>query len=266
VQLFSVGGQGRGVDGVTAEPSWVAKRRRRCDPGEVWASSGWSPVARMSGHRPRRSSPCPRPLSAVRPSVQSVKRTSGVRCPRVRCPRGRCHRWPDGRACGVRGAAAALSAPRWPLEWLGAAGRPRGAQWVRRAAVVRGRPPASELDGKGWCCVGRGWLARGSPDLGRRIARAQAAAPPRRLADKGAGPAPGCRSVGGGAPERAGAHQSPGRWVLGRLPAWPDHGAGQGAVTTLGGRWAGDGPVSSVPEGPSGSAGEQAAAAARPRT
>ena len=47
-------------------------------PGEVWPPSGWSPVARMSGRRPRRSSPCPRPLSAVRMSVQSVTRTSGV--------------------------------------------------------------------------------------------------------------------------------------------------------------------------------------------
>jgi hypothetical protein len=47
--------------------------------------------------------------------------------------------------------------------------------------------------------LGWPWVpARGSTTkLGRRITREQAAAPPRRLADKGAGPAPGCRSLAG---------------------------------------------------------------------
>jgi hypothetical protein len=211
----------------------------------------------MSGRRPRRSSPCPRPVSAVRTSVQSVMRTSGVHG--VRCPRDRCH--PGVRTDGPP-VSAALQ-PRCPDRaepWNGS---------VRRAVPV-GRngfdvPPWSAgawspacigPEGKEWCCVGRGWLARGSTaDLDRRIARTQAAAPPRRLADKGAGPAPGCWSVGWGVRERAGAHQSPQvrpRQVAGVVP---DHGLDREVVTTLRGRWAGDGPVSSVPEGPSGSAG-----------
>src|SRR5512132_2185778 len=110
------------------------------------------------------------------------------------------------------------------------------------------------------------WPARGSTtDLGRRIARAQAAAPPGRLADKGAAPAPGCWSVGR-EHENTQVLTSPRRCVLGRLPAWClTMGLDRDVVTTLRGRWAGDGPVSSVPQGPSGSAGEQTAAAARPR-
>jgi hypothetical protein len=97
---------------------------RRCDRGEVWLPSGWSPVARMSGRRPRRSSPCPRPLSAVRTSVsnRSSGRPVSTRPVSTRPVPSRC---PDGRVSGVRGSAAALSGPRWPVEWLGAAGRPR---------------------------------------------------------------------------------------------------------------------------------------------
>jgi hypothetical protein len=97
---------------------------RRCDRGEVWLPSGWSPVARMSGRRPRRSSPCPRPLSAVRTSVsnRSSGRPVSTRPVSRRPVPCRC---PDGRVSGVRGSAAALSGPRWPVEWLGAAGHPR---------------------------------------------------------------------------------------------------------------------------------------------
>jgi hypothetical protein len=231
-QLFSVGGQGRGAIRARSGRPAGGHRSRGCpDTGHA----GRRPVRVLCppcGRPSNRSSGRPvstRPVSHASGAIQVSGRT-GLWCPRL-CSRA------------VRTALA--------LEWLGAAGSPRWAQWVRRAAVVhgrRGRPPAYGLDGKGWCCVGRGWLARGSPDLGRRIARTGCgAAPP--PGDKGAGPAPGCRSVGWGARERAGAHLSSRRWVLGRLPAWPDHGAGQGAVTTLRGRWAGDGPVSSVPEG-----------------
>jgi hypothetical protein len=226
----------------------------------------------------RRSRGCPdtghagrRPVRVLcppfgRPSNRSSGPPVSTRPVSTRPVPSRC---PDRRASGVRSAAAALSAPRWPLERLGAAGRPRWRNgfdvppWSADAVVARPHPGLTGRDGAG--------LAVGGSHEGRLTwaaasHRAQAAAPPRRLADKGAGPAPGCWSVGWGARERAGAHQSPRRWVLGRLSAWPDYGAGQGVVTTLCGRGAGDGSVSSVPEGPSGSAGGQAAAAARPRT
>ena len=74
-QLFSGGGQGRGVGVVTRSRYGWPSATRRCDPGEVWPPSGWSPVARMSGRRPRRWSPCPRALSAVRTSESN--RSSG---------------------------------------------------------------------------------------------------------------------------------------------------------------------------------------------
>jgi hypothetical protein len=145
---------------------------RRWDPGEVWPPSGWSPVARMSGRRPRRSSPvrvlcppCGRPSdrSSGRPSDRSRGRPVSTRPVSRRPVPSRC---PDGRASGVRGSAAVLSAPGWTLEWLGAAGRPRWAQWVRRAAVVRGRRgrlPASDLTGRDGAA-----LAVGGSHEGRR--------------------------------------------------------------------------------------------------
>jgi hypothetical protein len=247
-------------------------------PGEVWPPSGWSPVARMSGRRPRRSSPCPRPLSAVRMSVQSVTRTSGVHASGVHAS--------GVHASGVHASGAIQVSGRTGLRCPRLCSRvirtaldpgmarcggpsPLGAMGsrCRRGPRAAWSPARMGPDGKGWCWVGRGWLARGSPaDLGRRIARRpQAAAPPGRLADKGAGPAPGCRSVGWGAREHPGAHQSPAgaSWAGCRRGARPW--AGQEVVTTLRGRWAGDGPGSSVPEDPSGSTREQTAAAARPR-
>ena len=48
------------------------------------------------------------------------------------------------------------------LEWLGVAGRPGRAQRVDVPPMVggrRGRLPASGLTRRGWCGVGRGWLA-----------------------------------------------------------------------------------------------------------
>jgi hypothetical protein len=95
---------------------------------------------------------------------------------------------------------------------------------------------------------GRGWLARGSTaDLGRRIARGQAAAPPRRLADKGAGPAPGWRGRLAGEHENERVLTSPPQVRPGQVVGVvPDHGLDREVVTPLCGRWAGDGPVSSV--------------------
>jgi hypothetical protein len=130
----------------------------------------------------------------------------------------------------------------------------------------RGRLPASGLTGRDGAGLAVGGSDKGRRQTGdRRIARPQAGAPPRRLAGKGAGPAPGCWSVGWGAPERAGAHQSPAGASWAGAGVVPDHGLDREVVTTLCGRWAGDGPVSSVPERPMGLGGEQTAAAARPR-
>jgi hypothetical protein len=54
--------------------------------------------------------------------------------------------------------------------------------------------------------------------------------------------------------------------VLGRWPAWcPTMGVDREVVSTLRGRWAGGGPVSSNSGGLTRSGGEQPAAAARPR-
>jgi len=171
-------------------------------PGEVGPPSGWSPVARMSGRRPGRSLPVRLVRSAVGMSVQPVERTSSIRASGVHASGVQCHpRCPDGPGSGVRGAAAALSAPRWPLEWLGVAGRPGRAQRVDVApwsagGVVACR--ASGRTGRGWCGVGRGWLARGSTlGQGRRLAGVPAAAPPGRRADTGAGPGQGAGRVAG---------------------------------------------------------------------
>jgi hypothetical protein len=200
-------------------------------PGEVWPPSGWSPVARMSGRRPRRSSPCPRPLSAVRMSVQSVTRTSGVHASGVHASGVHASgvHASGVHASGVHASGAiqvsgrtALRCPRLCSRVIRTALDPGMARCAgpsplgamgsrcRRGPRAAWSPARMGSDGKGWCWVGRGWLARGSTaDLGRRIAGAQAGAPPRRLADKGAGPAPGCRSVGWGAREHPGAHQFP---------------------------------------------------------
>jgi hypothetical protein len=131
---------------------WAVVQRRRPGPRRrcghrgavIGGQAAPDTATRARSGRPaggRRSRGCPDTGHAGRHPV-------GVLCPPCGCPSNRSSgrpvstrpvstrpvpsRCPDGRASGVRGAAAALSAPRWPLEWLGAAGRPRGAQWVRR--------------------------------------------------------------------------------------------------------------------------------------
>ena len=167
-------------------------------------------------------------VGRCRPS-QSVKRTSvSMRPVSTRPVPSRC---PDGRPSGVRGSTAALSAPRWTLEWLGAAGRPRWAQWVRRAAVVRGRRgrlPAWGLKERmvlGWPWVARPRVAgRPGPPHRTRTGRG-AASPPGRQGSWSSARVP---SVGWGAREHPGApgppQVRPGQ-VAGVVP---DHGAGQG--------------------------------------
>jgi hypothetical protein len=117
------------------------------------------PGAGYAGRRPVRvlCPPCGRPSNRSSGRPVSTRPVS-TRPVSTRPAPSRC---PDGRASGVRGSAAALSGPRWTLEWLGAAGRPRWAQWVRRAAVVRGRrgrlpaPGLTGRDGAGLAVVAR---------------------------------------------------------------------------------------------------------------
>jgi hypothetical protein len=146
--------------------------------------------------------------STVPPSGRPSNRSSGH--PVSRCP--------DGQASGVRGAAA-LSGPRWALEWLGVVGRPsvgRSGSTCRRGPRAAWSPAGIGPNGKRWCDVGRPWLARGSTVAQvRRLAGFPAAAP------------------------------------LGHLTMGLD----REVVTTLSGRWAGGGPVSSSSGGPLGSVG-----------
>jgi hypothetical protein len=65
--------------------------------------------SRMSGRRPRRSSLCPRPLSAVRTDVRPTGRAD-VRCPRIRCPGDRV------QATGVHTTGAIRVSGRTPVR------------------------------------------------------------------------------------------------------------------------------------------------------
>jgi hypothetical protein len=155
-----------------------------------------------------------------------------VRCPRVRCPRVRRH--PGVRTDGP--AVFAALPPRCPHRagpWNGSVPRAvpvgRMGSTCRRGLRAAWSTARIGPDGKGWCWVGRGWLARGStPDLGRPIAGAQArrrlAAWPTRepVQRHGAG-----RLAGG--PENTQVLTSPpagASWAGAGVV--PDHGAGQG--------------------------------------
>jgi hypothetical protein len=152
------GGDGRGGSVVTAEPSWMGERRRRGNPSGVGPAQPPVAVAVEDVRTP--DTPlvaCPRPLSAGRTSVHWVGRTSGVQ--RDRCPR-------DRRDPGVRtdtppvtvAPASALSAPRWILACVGAAGPPTSgrvgcdiSRWSASGWVVAA--PNWGLAGKGWSWV-----------------------------------------------------------------------------------------------------------------
>jgi hypothetical protein len=85
---------------VTAEPSWIAQRRRRCNPSEVRAAQpAVAVVVAVQDVRTPATAVVagPRPLSAMRTDVRPTGRAD-VWCPGDRCPRDRgdpgC---PDGR-------------------------------------------------------------------------------------------------------------------------------------------------------------------------
>ncbi len=227
---------------VTAEPSWMGERRRRGNPSGVGPAQPPVAVAVEDVRTP--DTPlvaCPRPLSAGRTSVHWVGRTSGVQ--RDRCPR-------DRRDPGVRtdtppvtvAPASALSAPRWILACVGAAGPPTSgrvgcdiSRWSASGWVVAARIGAWRgRDGRGFGCA---WLRQGRRQTGRRYGPAAAAAsrsPPGR---HGSWSNAGCRSVGWG-------HEQ--EQLLTRRPAgasWTgcrcDGRLGQEMLITLRGRCAG---------------------------
>jgi hypothetical protein len=214
---------GAGV--VTAEPSWMAERRRRGNPSGVGPAQRrwpwpWPWPSRMSGRRPRHWSPvrvrCP-------PGDVCPLGRADVRCPRDRCPR-------DRRDPGVRTDTPPVTVARRPrcphragswhasVRWgrprLGASGaiccggRRVAGSSLPRIGVWQGR------DGRGFGCA---WLRQGRRQTGRRYGSAAAAAsrsPPGR---HGSCPAQGAgRLVGARA--RAAAHTSPCRCVLDQLP------------------------------------------------
>ena len=188
---------------VTAEPSWMAERRRRGNPSGVGPAQPPVAVAVEDVRTP--DTPlvaCPRPLSAGRTSVHWVGRTSGVQ--RDRCPR-------DRRDPGVRTDTPPVTVARRPRC------PHRAGSW--HASVRRGRP---RLGASGALCRG-GRRVAGSwlPELGsggegmvvgsavpgsdRVDGRPAACMDPRRLrrrarrrADMGAGPAQGAGRLAGG--------------------------------------------------------------------
>jgi hypothetical protein len=194
-----------------------------------------------------------RPVSMRPVSLRLVSTRPGViRGPgrtRVRCPRP--------------------LQPRWIRNTSVRRDRPRLVHRVRRVAVVGER--------LGRRCPNRAWRAKDGPTLAVRgshearrqtwrcFAGVQAAAPrspPGRPGELVQGQVPvGWWGSRGG----AGAPKSP-QVRAGRVAGvLADHGLDREVVTTLGGRCAGGGPVSSGAGGPIRFSGEQTAAAARPR-
>jgi hypothetical protein len=203
---------GAGV--VTAEPSWMAERRRRGNPSGVGPAQRrwpwpWPWPSRMSGRRPRHWSPvrvrCP---PGGRLSTGSGGRPVSTRPVSTRPARSWC---PDGHASGDRGPASALSAPRWILACVGAVGPPTSgrvgcdmSRWSASGWVVAA--PNWGLAGKGWswvrlCLAPTGSTADRPPVWIRGgCGVALAAGPTWELSSAG------CRSVGGGTSKSSCSH------------------------------------------------------------
>jgi hypothetical protein len=243
----------------------VSSAPRRGDPRRGRAAQRMV-AGREDVRTPGRSLPCPRPRSRrgdVRPTGRADVQRLHIQRPRVRCHPGvRKDRPPVSAALPPRcprragpGVAVGRAVP------VGRSGSTR-----RRGPRAAWSPACIGPDGKGMRGVGRAWLPRGStvaprPPLGRRPG-CGAASPP---GDTGAGPGPGRRPGGRGAWGRSRYSPAP-QGVLGRSPAWcSTMGPDQEMVTTLCGRWASGGPVSSSSGGPTRFGGERPAAAARPR-
>jgi len=215
---------------VTAAALWGCRAPQTRQPERALAAHPAVAVvvpSRMSGRRPRRSSLCSRPLSAMRTDVRPTGRVD-VRCPRVRCPCVRCPcAWCPHDRCdpGVRtdtrpvsAAAATALDPNTSVR----RDRPRLVHRVRRVAVVGERLGRRCRIGPGrqgmverWPCVAR---TRVDARLGAASQASRLRRRARRLADQGSWSRARCRSVGGGAGEEQ-VLPSPRRCVLGGLPA-----------------------------------------------
>ena len=202
--------------------------------------------------------------SDVCPTGRADLQHPGVRGLQSRCPGLQV----SGRTgSGVRGAAVALSAPRWTPggSVTGRPGRAQGST-CRRGRWAAWSPAGIGPDGKGM--VRRWpWLAgtRSTAAQGRRLAGVPAAAPPwPRRADMGAGARAGV-PAGGGEPGTEQVLTGPaGR--PGQVAALvPGHGPGPRGGDHAGWSLGEGGPWRSAPEGPLGSVGEQPAAAPRPQ-
>ena len=208
---------GAGV--VTAEPSWMAERRRRGNPSGVGPAQRrwpWPWPSRMSGRRTRHWSPvrvrCP---PGGRLSTGSGGRPVSTRPARSWCP--------DGHASGDRGPGvrAVRTALDPGMRRCGGAAH----VWARRVRYVA---VVGESLGRRCPELGSGGegMVVGSavPGSDRVDGRPAACMDPRRLrrrarrrADMGAGPAQGADGWLG-ARAGAAAHTSPCRCVLDRLP------------------------------------------------
>jgi hypothetical protein len=181
---------GAGV--VTAEPSWMAERRRRGNPSGVGPAQRrwpWPWPSRMSGRRTRHWSPvrvrCP---PGGRLSTGSGGRPVSTRPVSTRPARSWC---PDGHPPVTVAPASALSAPRWILACVGAAGPPTSgrvgcdmSRWSASGRVVAARIAAWRgRDGRGFGCA---WLRQGRRQTGRLPGSAAAPASRSRRADMGA--------------------------------------------------------------------------------
>jgi hypothetical protein len=207
---------------VTAEPSWMAERRRRGNPSGVGPAQPPVAVAVEDVRTP--DTPlvaCPRPLSAGRTSVHWVGRTSGVQ--RDRCPTRPARSWcPDGHASGDRGpgVGAVRTALDPGMRRCGGAAH----VWARR---VRSVAVVGEWLGRrcpNWGLAGRDGRGFGWAWLRQVDGRPAAGMDPRRLRCRARRWATGelvQRRVPVawlGARAGAAAHTSPCRCVLDRLP------------------------------------------------
>jgi hypothetical protein len=227
-QLLVAAAVGAGRRLVTAEPSWVAERRRRCNLSGVWATRPAVAVAvAVEGVRtPVTPFVVPSASSVRRADVRPlVGRASGVHATGVHATG--VHATGAIRVSGrtrVRCIGTVRTALDPRMRRCGGAAHPWASGWRcrggRRAAWSS--LPESGLAGKGWSFVGCAWLAWGDGRPG----------PPLRLRTGcGAWPTMGAGSsarvpVGGwGAREGAGAPKSPAgaSWAGGRRDA--RHGA-----------------------------------------
>jgi hypothetical protein len=214
----------------------------------------------MSGRRPAGHCPVRVPGPAVEMSVRPTGRAD-VQRPRIQRPVSSrpVSRCPDGQACGVHGAGAALSpagpgvAP--PFGWVQPVDVPRG---PRAAWSPAGIGPDGQAMVRRWP-----WLARMrvDPRPGRPRGRHPGYGTARRW--------PTTNAVEGQGADRVAGSPGPSRCSSAREASWgrwPAMGLDQEVVvTTLGGRWAGGDPGSSSSAGPMRFGGEQPAAALRPR-